>query len=170
MPWGLSCTQTWVLRKFTMQPLVNPASRVSRMLATNYMFATNCPRSHMKNTCARWSAGCGAVLKAWLFIETSRDKGSTDTFSRIISSYTGSGIFFRSSQYVNFSKTLQYLSGRWFLDIGTFLLNWASAIKIKPVTFFYNIIWSDWYIGSLWKWQKLISSELSPVASYRSSL
>jgi hypothetical protein len=39
------------------------------------------------------------VLVKWLFKEIAPEKGKADTFSRCNSSHTGSGIFFRFSQY-----------------------------------------------------------------------
>jgi hypothetical protein len=76
------------------------------------------------------------VRVKWLFMENSPDKGNTDTFCSRNSSHTGSGIFFHSSQYANFSKTRPYLSRHWFLDIcwlGHFCpLKW-EPYTLKPV-------------------------------------
>jgi hypothetical protein len=49
------------------------------------------------------------VWVKWLFMENSPNKSNNDTFSSCCSSYTGSWIFFHSSQYANL-KTRPYLS------------------------------------------------------------
>jgi hypothetical protein len=48
--WGLSLSQTWVLWKFMIPSLVNPASSINRMLATNCVFRIHFARSHRQNT------------------------------------------------------------------------------------------------------------------------
>jgi hypothetical protein len=58
--WRLLSTQTWVLLKFIIPSLVNPAASVNRMLVTDCVFTTHFARSHGQNTTlARWSGGCG---------------------------------------------------------------------------------------------------------------
>jgi hypothetical protein len=56
--WGLSSTQAWVLWKFTILSLLNPASSVNSILATNYVFTKHFVRSHWQPSPpppARWS-------------------------------------------------------------------------------------------------------------------
>jgi hypothetical protein len=69
--WGLSSTQTWVLWKFTIPSLVNPASSVNRMLATHFVFTKHFGRSHWQNPAlARRSRGVRACPR-WMWYRLS---------------------------------------------------------------------------------------------------
>jgi hypothetical protein len=127
--WRMAIHPAWVLRKFTIPSLVNPASSVYRTLATKCVYNAFCEKpltKHHPCTVMKRTEGLHSldvVRVKWLFMENSPDKGNTGTSSSCNSSQTGSGIFFHSSQYMNFSKNRPYLSRHWFLGItltGTF--------------------------------------------------
>jgi hypothetical protein len=65
--WGLSSTQTWDLRKFTISSLVNPALSVNRMLTISCLSTTFFVRSHWQNTMhAPWSGGVKTCIH-WMW-------------------------------------------------------------------------------------------------------
>jgi hypothetical protein len=80
-------------------------------------------RSQAKHHACAMFRGCegshslDVVWVKWLFMENSPDNVNIDIFSSFNSSHTCSWIFFRSSQYENFSKTRPCLSRHWFLHI-----------------------------------------------------
>jgi hypothetical protein len=117
--WGLSSIHTWGLWKYTIPLLVNPASSVSRMSATNCAFTSHFSSSHYENTTfARRSWGLRACTR-WMWY------GWSDCSQRNLPirrtpkpQETDSGIFYCSSKYENFSKTRSYFSRhRFYTDV-----------------------------------------------------
>jgi hypothetical protein len=80
----------------------------------------------------RWSVGLHSldvVWVKWLLMENFPDKVNIGILSNRNSSHTGSGIFFHSSQFVNFSKTPQQTLICGHVLTGTFLFIYMCTTR-----------------------------------------
>jgi hypothetical protein len=136
--WFVNCQppRHGFLWKLTIPSLVDPASSVHRILATNCVYNAFCEewlaKSHPCTTVGRSGGGMGKVT---VHGEFSR-QGERRYIQSCNSLHTSSGIFSHTSQYANFSKTRPYPGRHWLMDIRRlgFFCSLEYYIPLRPVT------------------------------------